>query len=59
MEVDAAIRARRTHKQYGAEPLDEAVVRELVDLARLAPKKEQRSSAAVMPSWYVDQREAG
>jgi nitroreductase len=37
VEVDAAIRARRTHKQYGAEPLDEAVVRELVDLARLAP----------------------
>jgi diguanylate cyclase (GGDEF)-like protein len=29
------------------------------DLARLAPKKEQRSSAAVMPSWHVDQREAG
>jgi len=37
--VDAsdAIRARRTHKQYGSEPLDEATVRELVDLARYAP----------------------
>ena len=29
------------------------------DLARLAPKKEQRSSVTMMPSWYVDQREAG
>ncbi len=37
MELDAAIRARRTHKQFGAEPVDEQIVRELVDLARSAP----------------------
>ncbi|HZU19681.1 MAG TPA: nitroreductase family protein [Gaiellaceae bacterium] len=37
MDVETAIRARRTHKQYGDEPVDEAVVRELVDLARWAP----------------------
>jgi nitroreductase len=37
VDVDAAIRARRTHKQYGREPLDEATVRELLDLARRAP----------------------
>ena len=37
MEVGAAIRARRTHKQYGAEPVSAAVVRELCDLARWAP----------------------
>jgi nitroreductase len=37
VDVDAAIRARRTHKQYGSEPVDEAVVRELADLARFAP----------------------
>ena len=37
MDVEAAIRARRTHKQYKPEPLDEAVVRELLDLARWAP----------------------
>ena len=37
MDVEAAIRARRTHKQYGSEPIPEAVVRELVDLARWAP----------------------
>jgi nitroreductase len=37
VDVDTAIRARRTHKQYGSEPLSEAVVRELVDLARWAP----------------------
>lgn len=37
MDVSDAIRARRTHKQYGPEPVDEATVRELVDLARHAP----------------------
>jgi nitroreductase len=37
MDVENAIRARRTHKQYGPEPVAEAVVRELVDLARWAP----------------------
>jgi nitroreductase len=37
VDVGAAIRSRRTHKQYGAEPLDEAVLRDLLDLARYAP----------------------
>ena len=37
MDVGTAIRSRRTHKQYGAEPVDESVVRELVELARHAP----------------------
>ena len=37
VDLEQAIRARRTHKQYGDEPVDEAVVRELVELARLAP----------------------
>ena len=37
MDVGDAIRSRRTHKQFGAEPLDEAVVRDLLDLARFAP----------------------
>lgn len=37
MEVEAAIRRRRTHKQYGSAPVDEAVVRELVELARWVP----------------------
>jgi nitroreductase len=37
VEVSKAIRRRRTHKQYGAEPLDEATIRELLDLARYAP----------------------
>ena len=37
VELERAIRARRTHKQYGSEPVSEAVVRELVDLARWAP----------------------
>jgi nitroreductase len=37
VELEPAIRARRTHKQYGSEPVSEAVVRELVDLARWAP----------------------
>ena len=37
MELDAAIRDRRTHKQFGAQPVDEETVRELADLARFAP----------------------
>ena len=37
MNVETAIRNRRTHKQFGAEPVDEATVIELLDLARFAP----------------------
>jgi nitroreductase len=37
VDVSETIRRRRTHKQYGSSPVDEAVVRELVDLARYAP----------------------
>ena len=37
MQASDAIRARRTHKQYGSEPLDESTLRELIDLARFAP----------------------
>ena len=37
MDAEAAIRARRTHKQYGSTPVDGETLRELVDLARYAP----------------------
>ena len=37
MEVEEAIRSRRTHKAYRSEPVDRAVVEELLDLARWAP----------------------
>jgi nitroreductase len=37
VDVEAAIRSRRTHKQFGRAPVDEAVVRDLLDLARFAP----------------------
>ena len=37
MDVDQAIRKRRTHKQFGAEPLDDSTLAELLDLARFAP----------------------
>jgi nitroreductase len=37
MDVETAIRARRTHKQFGVEPVDEATLRELLELARHAP----------------------
>src|SRR5688572_7996973 len=37
MEVDDAIRSRRTHKAYGREPVDRAQLEELLDLARWAP----------------------
>jgi nitroreductase len=37
MELEAAIRSRRTHKAYGAEPVDRATLEELLELARWAP----------------------
>jgi nitroreductase len=37
MDVEEAIRTRRTHKVYGAEPVDRATLLELFDLARWAP----------------------
>jgi len=37
MELETAIRTRRTHKAYGADPVPEATLRELVELARWAP----------------------
>src|SRR5690349_15934781 len=37
MDVDTAIRTRRTHKVYGPEPVDRATVEELLELARWAP----------------------
>jgi nitroreductase len=37
VDVENAIRGRRTHKQYGREPVSEETLRELLDLARYAP----------------------
>ena len=37
MELDDAVRTRRTHKAYGPEPVDAATLTELFDLARWAP----------------------
>ena len=37
MELEEAIRTRRTHKAYGAEPVDRATLDELFELARWAP----------------------
>ena len=37
MELDEAIRGRRTHKAYGPEPVERAQLEELFDLARWAP----------------------
>jgi nitroreductase len=37
MELEDAIRDRRTHKAYGAQPVDRATLDELFDLARWAP----------------------
>jgi nitroreductase len=37
VDVDAAIRNRRTHKQFGADPVDEGTLRELLELGRYAP----------------------
>jgi nitroreductase len=37
MEVEEAIRTRRTHKAYRPEPVDPELLREILDLARWAP----------------------
>ncbi len=37
MDVEAAIRTRRTHKAYGSEPVDRETLEELFELARWAP----------------------
>lgn len=37
MDVETAIRTRRTHKVYGAEPVDRTTLDELLELARWAP----------------------
>ena len=37
MEVEEAIRTRRTHKAYAGEPVEPEVVSQLLDLARWAP----------------------
>ena len=37
MELESAIRSRRTHKAYGSEPVERATLEELFDLARWAP----------------------
>jgi nitroreductase len=37
MDLEQAIRSRRTHKAFGAEPVPPAVLDELFDLARWAP----------------------
>ena len=37
MDVEQAIRSRRTHKAYGPEPVGRATLDELFDLARWAP----------------------
>jgi nitroreductase len=37
VDVETAIRSRRTHKRYGSEPLGDATLRELLELARFAP----------------------
>ena len=37
MELEDAIRKRRTHKAYGSEPVDRGTLDELLELARWAP----------------------
>ena len=37
MDLDTAIRTRRTHKVFGPEPVDRAILDELLELARWAP----------------------
>lgn len=41
MDLETAIRSRRTHKAFGAEPLPREQVEELLELARWAPNHHQ------------------
>ena len=37
MELETAIRTRRTHKVFGSDPVDRELLDELLELARWAP----------------------
>jgi nitroreductase len=37
MDIETAIRSRRTHKAYGADPVDRETLAEILELARWAP----------------------
>jgi nitroreductase len=37
MDVETAVRTRRTHKAFGPDPVPDSVIEELLDLARWAP----------------------
>jgi nitroreductase len=37
MDLEEAIRTRRTHKQYASEPVDQGTLEDLLELARWAP----------------------
>jgi nitroreductase len=37
MDLELAVRSRRTHKAFGSEPIDRATLEELFELARWAP----------------------
>ncbi len=37
MDAETAIRSRRTHKQFGPAPVEDAMLRNLLELARYAP----------------------
>jgi nitroreductase len=37
MDVETAIRTRRTHKAYGSEPVERATLEEIIELGRWAP----------------------
>ena len=59
MDVEQAIRTRRTHKAYRAEPVPRALLDELLDLARWAPnhlgppRQDQRVPDRAPPTDYV------
>ena len=58
VDVDEAIRARRTLKAFTHETVDEAVVRELLDLAVLAPEPSRDRALALLGRRPGDDRGA-
>jgi nitroreductase len=62
VDLEDAIRGRRTHKRFGAEPLDRGTIEELFDLGRRAPNhhlSEPWRLRALGPETLARLKEAG
>ena len=51
MELEEAIRTRRTHKAYGSEPVDRETLAELLDLGALGAQPPPDQPVALPRRW--------